>query len=99
MAEPMDCPPRLSPNATTVSAPALRDSLLAAMAGDGAIAVDASAVENIGQAVLQILVAACAEARGAGRAFAIIDPSPAFVERVTRCRLAAAVGLETGDSL
>ena len=44
--------------------------------------------------MLQILVAAHAEA-----GIAITDPSPAFVDRVTRCRLAAAVGLETGDSL
>ncbi|MFT3977168.1 MAG: STAS domain-containing protein [Sphingomonas bacterium] len=96
MPDPMPAQPiGLPANAGTVSAADLRAALLSAMEGaEGPIAVDASAVENIGQAVLQILVAAHAEA-----GIAITDPSPAFVDRVTRCRLAAAVGLETGDSL
>ena len=64
---------------------------------DDVIEIDASEVESVGQAVLQLLVAARAEAASAGQAFRIVSPSPAFTDRVTRCQLAAALGLETGD--
>ena len=66
---------------------------------DDAIEVDASEVESVGQAVLQLLVAANAEAASAGQAFRIVNPSPAFTDRVNRCHLAAAIGLDTGDVL
>ena len=43
--------------------------------------------------MLQLLVAARREAEAAGQAFVIADPSPAFRERVSACRLEAALGL------
>lgn len=84
----------LPAHCTTVTAEDLRVRLVLAADLDGAIEVDASDVESIGQAVLQLLVAARIEADANGQRFAIIDPSPAFVDRVTRCRLAEAIGLE-----
>ena len=88
---------RLPAHGTTVTAEDLRVRLVLAADLDDAIEVDASEVESVGQAVLQLLVAARIEAENAGQAFRIVNPSQAFVERVTSCRLAAAVGLETGD--
>jgi anti-anti-sigma regulatory factor len=58
------------------------------------IEIDASAVESVGQAVLQILIAARAEATANRQDFIIINPSRAFIERLTGCRLADALGLE-----
>ncbi|MET0307322.1 MAG: STAS domain-containing protein [Sphingomonas sp.] len=88
---------RLPAHGTTVTAEDLRVRLVLAADHDDAIEVDASQVESVGQAVLQLLVAARAEAQSAGQAFRILDPSPAFTDRVTRCQLAAAIGIETGD--
>lgn len=70
---------------TTMVAGELRASLLA-----GAVRIDASEVESVGQAVLQLLVAARTHA---GEAFGIVDPSPAFADRVAACGLADAIGL------
>lgn len=91
---------RLPAHGTTVTAEELRIRFVLAADLDATIAVDASEVESVGQAVLQLLVAAKAEADRAGKAFAITNPSPAFVERVNQCRLAEAIGLEpvTGDA-
>lgn len=97
--EPMDQPLRLPSNASTATAAELQAELVRAIDGEAGIAIDASQVESIGQAALQILVAARAEAQANDRLFRIVDPSAAFVDRVTRCRLAAAIGLETGDAL
>lgn len=90
---------RLPAHGTTVTAEDLRVRLVLAADLDDAIEIDASEVESVGQAVLQLLVAARAEAAGAGQAFRIVSPSPAFTDRVTRCQLAATLGLETGDVL
>lgn len=83
----------------TTAADELRTALVLAADFAPATTIDAAGVENIGQAVLQLLVAARHEAMRDGRNFAIVDASPAFVERVTGCRLADAVGLvvETGE--
>jgi anti-anti-sigma regulatory factor len=89
---------RLPAHGTTVTAEDLRVRMVLAADLDDAIEVDASEVESVGQAVLQLLVAARAEAAGAGQPFRIVNPSPAFVERVTGCRLGAAIGLGTGDA-
>jgi anti-anti-sigma regulatory factor len=77
----------------TVVAAELRDRLIEAADAGGPIEVDASAVASIGQAVLQLLVAAKAEsdADGATR-LAIIHPSQAFVERVAACSLGESLG-------
>ena len=90
---------RLPAHGTTVTAEDLRVQLVMAADFDDTIEIDASEVESVGQAVLQLLVAARAEAAGVGQTFRITNPSNAFVERVTSCRLADAIGLQTGDLL
>jgi len=89
----LERPLRLPAHCTTVAAEELRVQLVLAADLDGAIEVDASEVESIGQATLQLLVAARVEMDGAGQRFAILDPSPAFADRVSRCRLADLLGL------
>ena len=91
-------PIRLPAHGTTVTAEDLRVRLVLASDIDGRIEIDASEVESVGQAVLQLLVAARAEAEANGLSYSVNDPSPAFVERVTSCRLADAVGLHTQGS-
>lgn len=86
---------RLAANASTVTAADLRARLLAAIDGPGGdVRIDASGVASVGQAVLQVLVAARAEAASAGRGLTFIEPSPAFLDRVAACRLGDALGLE-----
>jgi anti-anti-sigma regulatory factor len=85
---------RLPANGTTVIAEDLRVRLVLAADLDEEIVVDASEVENVGQAVLQLLVAARAEAERSGQQFFIANPSRAFSERVSACRLADALGLQ-----
>lgn len=82
----------------TVAAEDLRVRLVLAADLDGGIEVRADAVDSIGQAALQILVAARREAVVRHQPYAIVDPSPAFVDRVTRCRLAGAIGLIEKDA-
>lgn len=89
---------RLPANGGTVAAEELRVRLVLAADVDGRIEVDASEVESVGQAVLQLLVAARAEAEANGQSYLILNPSAAFTDRVTGCRLAAAVGLSTQGS-
>lgn len=88
---------RLPAHGTTVTAEDLRVRFVLAADLDDVIEVDASEVESVGQAVLQLLVAARNEALANGQGFRIANPSQAFVNRVTSCRLADAIGLETGD--
>ena len=85
---------RLPAHCTTVTAEETRIRLVLAADLDAAIEVDASEVESIGQATLQLLVAARAEAGGSGQRFAVVNPSPAFVSRVGACCLADAIGLD-----
>lgn len=84
---------KLPPHGTTVTAEDLRVRLVLASDFDGAMEVDASAVESVGQAVLQLLVAAKVEADIQDQRFIISNPSPAFIDRVTACGLAPAIGL------
>jgi anti-anti-sigma regulatory factor len=86
---------RLPAHCTTVTAEDTHVRLVLAADFDETIEVDASQVESIGQATLQLLIAARADAVANGRHFAIVDASPAFVDRVTKCRLAEAIGLES----
>lgn len=103
--EPIEVPAddrslRLPAHGTTVTAEELRVRLVLAIDLDGETVVDASDVESVGQAVLQLLVAARVEAERCGQDFSIINPSPAFVERVTQCGLADAIGLvPAGDAM
>ena len=87
----------LPPHGTTVTAEDLRVRMVLASDFDGAMEVDASAVESVGQAVLQLLVAARTEAQAQGQSFVIRNPSPAFVGRVTACGLATAIGLSVEE--
>lgn len=90
---------RLPPQGTTVLAEELRVRLVLAADIDGEIVVDASDVESIGQAVLQLLVAAREEAQRNGQPFSIANASPAFAHRVTACGLAEAIGLEQKEEV
>ncbi len=85
---------RLPVNGTTVSAEDLKVRLVLAADLDEEIHIDASQVETVGQAVLQLLVAAREEAESKGLEFEIINPSPAFLERVAACGLADTLGLQ-----
>ncbi len=88
---------RLPAHGTTVIAEDLRVRLVLSADLDDEMIVDASEVESVGQAVLQLLVAARAEAQRNGQPFTIANPSPAFADRVAACRLGSALGL--GDPL
>src|SRR6187402_1464260 len=57
------------------------------------IVVDGARVDDIGQAVLQVLVCAKADADAAGRSFTIANPSGALIDRATRCKLDRLLGL------
>jgi anti-anti-sigma regulatory factor len=80
---------KLPAHCTTIAAIDLHVSLLA-----GTTTLDASEVESVGQAVIQLLAAARADA---GDRFAVINPSPAFVDRITACGLSEAVGLTLAE--
>ena len=85
---------RLPANGTTVAAEELHAALVLAVNHAPAIVIDASAVEHVGQAVLQLLIATRTQAATQGIAFSIADPSPAFRARVSACALCDAIGLE-----
>ena len=97
----MDGAIRLPAHGTTVTAEDMRVRLVMAADFEGRTVIDASEVESIGQAMLQLLVAAHRDASQSGQPFAIQDPSPAFVQRVVASRLADAIGLpiQEGDLL
>ena len=84
----------LPANGTTATAEELRVRLVLALDGQAPAEIDASEVENAGQAVLQLVVAAQAEARSAGRPLTFTNPSAAFRDRVKRCRLTDQIGLD-----
>ncbi|MFN7399393.1 MAG: STAS domain-containing protein [Sandaracinobacter sp.] len=77
----------------TVAAEDLRTRLVLAADWSDHTRIDASGVESIGQAVLQLLTAAYADSAANGRDFSIVNPSPSFLARVDGCKLSAAVGL------
>jgi anti-anti-sigma regulatory factor len=87
----------LPAHGTTAIAEEWHPRLVAAADAGDAIAVDASEAETIGQAMLQLLVAARADALGHDRAFTITNPSRAFSDRVTGCALAQSLGLITEE--
>ncbi len=59
------------------------------------VVVDGSAVDVVGQAVLQILVCAKADAGATGRSFTIEPASDALVKRAIGCRLGEQLGFES----
>lgn len=73
----------------------LRVWLVMAIDHSMAVEIDASAVETVGQACLQLLVAARSEAIQLGKTFTIEAPSAAFFERVELCGLAEKIGLSS----
>ena len=84
---------KLPVHCATMTAEELRVQFVLACDRDGGIEIDASEVESVGQAVLQLLVAVRAEAIAGGLHFAISNPSPAFAARATACHLGEAIGL------
>jgi anti-anti-sigma regulatory factor len=96
---PSDAPTKgrtihLPVHGSTVTAEDLRTRLVFAADFEGSTEIDAADVESVGQAVLQLLVAAHREAKQSGQPFSIHKPSSAFVQRVAASRLADAIGLE-----
>jgi anti-anti-sigma regulatory factor len=88
----------LPANGGTVTAEELRNQLVCASEIVGATTIDGSAVQTIGQAVLQLLLAARRGADAAGKSFTIIHPSAPLLEAARACCLAEAIGLETGKA-
>lgn len=78
---------QLPPRCSTASADDMLSALLASRTRDVSVAIDASRVKSIGQAVLQILIAARTDCARRGRSFAIVDPSTEFLAaaRLSRC--------------
>ena len=74
----------------TAVAAGLQGELVAALAAQAAPVIDAGAVESLGQAVLQLLLAARAD-----RLDLRFEPvSAAFAERALRCGLGSALGIQ-----
>ena len=90
---------RLPPHGSTTTAEDLRVQLVIASDRDGEIFVDGSQVESIGQGVLQLLLAARAEAEAHGQPFSIVDASPALIQRLTACRLAGDLGVNEQEEI
>lgn len=93
----MDRSIKLPANCSTASAEDLHVRLVLAADLDGEILIDGSEVENLGQAVLQLLLVARREATAAGLEFSIVHPSSALLERATAYRVADALGLGTKE--
>lgn len=102
-------PPELAPlpggvvelpkHGVTVTAEELKTRLVEAADADDDTIVDASAVESIGQAVLQLLLAARAESEAHGHRFIIENPSPAFLARTEALGLTDRLGLSHTEEL
>ncbi len=101
-------PPELAPpggvvilptHGVTVTAEALKTHLVAAADAQDDIVVDASAVESVGQAVLQLLLAARIESEAHGHRFIIKNPSPAFLARTEALGLNDRLGLSHQEEL
>jgi len=86
---------RLTGHGTTVTAEDLRTDLVLASDCAGT-AIDASEMQSVGQAVLQVLVAARNDALLHAQPFHFTATSDAFAERVTRCQLIESIGMDAG---
>lgn len=71
----------------TPAAAPLRQTLREAIGTGRPVLLDASGVERIGQACLQVLAAAEAAAEDAGLEFRIVGASPVFADMVTLAAL------------
>ncbi|WP_426265867.1 STAS domain-containing protein [Sphingomonas sp. LHG3443-2] len=90
----LSTPIRLPAQCGTAAAPAVHRALVEAIAAGAAPVVDAGEVENLGQAMLQLLLAA----KAAAPAMTIDPASPAFAERIHALRLGAPLGLTTREA-
>jgi anti-anti-sigma regulatory factor len=89
----------LQANSATTSAEELRNQLVcSAELGDATI-IDGSTVQTIGQAVLQLLVAARRNAVTENKSCTITGASAALMAAADACCLAAELGLDTGKAL
>jgi anti-anti-sigma regulatory factor len=88
----------LPANGTTVTAEALRNDLVCAAELGSETVIDGSAVQTVGQAVLQLLVAARTAAIAAGKSVVIINASDGLRARADACCLGEAIGLEAGKA-
>jgi len=92
-------PIHLPAHCSTVLADDLRIRLVLAADQADTIVINASEVEDIGQAVLQLLITARVEAERQGGAISIQNPSPSFADRIIRCGLAEAIGLDSDKAI
>lgn len=83
----------LPANGTTITAEELRNELVFAAEFGAGTSVNASGVQNVGQAVLQVLIAARRAATDREKPYEITEASKAFQSRVYDCGLSAAIGL------
>jgi anti-anti-sigma regulatory factor len=90
---------RLPAHGTTTTAEELRNQLVCAAELGGATVIDASAVQTIGQAVLQLLVAARRSAVAEGKPCEIIGASPALLTIASANCLGQELGLDTGKAM
>ena len=80
---------RLPAHCGTAAAPAIHRALVKAIAAGHPPVIDAGEVENLGQAMLQLLLAA----RAAAPTMTIDPASPAFAERIHALGLGLSLGL------
>lgn len=90
---------RLTGHGTTVTAENLRTGLVLAADCAEATEIDASEMLSVGQAVLQLLIAARNDAVLRDHPFHFTGASAAFSERVIGCRLAESIGLRAGKDI
>lgn len=90
---------KLTGHATTVTAEGLRAELVLAAEGAATTAIDASELLSVGQAVLQLLIAAREDAVQHDHPFHFTGASAAFSERVLGCQLAESIGLTAGKEV
>ncbi|WP_422058433.1 STAS domain-containing protein [Sphingomonas sp.] len=89
----------LPAHGVTVTAEELKVRLVLAADVGGDLVVDASAVESVGQAVLQLLLAARTEAEATGHRLIIQNPSPAFLARIEALGLSDRLGLSQTEEM
>ncbi|WP_404367779.1 STAS domain-containing protein [Sphingomonas sp. MMS24-J45] len=90
---------RLTGHGATVTAEALRAELVLAADTAASTSIDASELLSVGQAVLQLLIAAREDALQNDHPFEFIGASAAFSERVIGCQLAEVIGLSAGKEM
>lgn len=87
-------PPLLLPRALDLTrADALHGALQECMGRDAPVRLEASAVETVSTACLQVLVAAAMSACGQGRSFAVLSPSDALRDAARDLGLGTILGM------